>query len=49
MSRYQALRHIGCDPLTAAFIAMANWACGVPKGRIVCMSVEIDISDMEQL
>lgn len=42
MSRYQALRAAGCDPLTAGFIALMNRLFGVPPGVIVFMNVVID-------
>jgi hypothetical protein len=42
MSRYQALRRIGCDPLTAGFIAAMNWAMGQPKGQIRFMHITME-------
>ncbi len=45
MTRYQALRRIGCDPLTAGFIAGMNWAMGQPKGHIRFMHITMEYSD----
>lgn len=43
MSRYRALRSLGCDPLSAGFIAALNRAFGVPSHLIVFMTVVIEI------
>lgn len=46
MTRYRVLREMcGCGPITAGFISFMNWAMGVPKGRAVFMSVEIEWTD----
>lgn len=42
MTRYQALRGVGCDPVTAVTIAALNRLWGVPKGTIVFMHIEIE-------
>ncbi len=43
LSRYRALRDMaGCGPLTAGFIALLNWACGVPAGTCVLGPVQFD-------
>ena len=43
MSRYQALRSIGCDPLSAGFIAFLNWMRGYPVNHIQFLNVVIEI------
>lgn len=45
MSRYQALRRIGCDPLSAAVIAIMNRILGVPCGEIRFMHITIEYED----
>lgn len=47
MSRYQVLRRIKCDRLTAGVIALLNWACGVPDGTIVFLTavMHYDLSE----
>ena len=47
MTRYQALRRIGCDPLAAGFIALMNWALGVPANeiRVMVATIEFDNED----
>lgn len=47
MSRYQALRLVGCDWLTAAFIALSNRMAGVPAGQIRFMHMTIDYEDTQ--
>ena len=47
MTRYQALRRIGCDPLTAGGIAIANWLRGYPEGLIVFLTVQIEYDPKE--
>ena len=42
MTRYQALRSIGCGWLTAVTIAAINKATEVPDGLIVFMHIEIE-------
>lgn len=42
MSRYQALRRIGCDPIAAGFIAGMNKLLGVPAGTIRFMHITIE-------
>lgn len=42
MSRYQALRRIGCDPLTAGVIAGMNRCMGVPRGEIRFMHITME-------
>lgn len=48
MTRYQALRRIGCDPLVSGGIAFLNWLCGVPAGLICFMCVVIEFDPGEQ-
>ena len=50
MSRYQVLRRMSCDPLTAGFIAFFNWLFGVPNGEIhvMHMVIEFDPEDPTQ-
>lgn len=43
MTRYRALRRLGCGPVTAGFISALNWLCGVPPNRIVFLTVVIDL------
>lgn len=45
MSRYRALRHMGCDPLTAGVIALMNWAMGRPANEIHFMHMVIEVGD----
>lgn len=42
MTRYQALRRMGCGVVTAATIAFLNKVWGVPDGLILFMNVEIE-------
>lgn len=42
MTRYQALRAIGCDPLAAGAIAAMNWIAGIRRGQIRFLSVVIE-------
>lgn len=43
MTRYRALRLLGCDWLTAALIAGLNEACGVPLNEIRIMGVVVEL------
>lgn len=45
MSRYQACRLIGLDPVAAAFLSAMNWLFDVPSGLIKFMTVEIEYED----
>lgn len=45
ISRYQALRRMKCDVITAAFIAFLNFMFDVPPNKIVFMTLEIDFDD----
>lgn len=47
MTRYQVLRRIGCDPLTAGSIAFMNWLRGYPDGRIYFMTTVIEFDPKE--
>jgi hypothetical protein len=44
VTRYRALRRIGCDPLAAALVAVLNWLQRVPANeiRVLTTVVEID-------
>lgn len=42
MTRYQALRKMKCDPLTAAFISFLNFMFGVKEGYIGIMNITIE-------
>ena len=42
MTRYQALRHMGCGRFTAWLIALMNDIRGVPQGEIRFMTVIIE-------
>ncbi|CUJ58875.1 Uncharacterised protein [Achromobacter xylosoxidans] len=48
MSRYRALRLMGCGWFTAGFIAAINEAFGVPKNEVRFMNVVIEIDDPTQ-
>ena len=41
MTRYQVLRRIGCDPLTAGGVAFMNWLWGQPEG-VIAPVIEYD-------
>lgn len=43
MTRYQVLRHVGCDPISAGFIAFLNWLRGVPPDIVRFGTVEIEL------
>jgi hypothetical protein len=43
MSRYKALRRIGCGPFSAGVIAFLNWMRGYPPNRIVFLTLDIEI------
>jgi hypothetical protein len=47
MTRYQALRHLGCDPLSAGVVAFLNWMRGYPPNRIVFLSIDIEFEPLE--
>ncbi len=47
MTRYQALRRIKCDPLTAGLIAGLNWLFNIPSGEIRFMNVIIEFDPEE--
>jgi hypothetical protein len=47
MTRYQALRSLGCGPFAAGFIAFCNWLAGYPPNLIVFLTVQIDIGDVQ--
>lgn len=42
MTRYQALRKMGCDVVTACFIGSLNWLFGVREGEIRFMHMIIE-------
>lgn len=42
MTRYQVLRKLGCDIVTASTIAFFNKVRGVPPGLIVFMHIKIE-------
>ena len=46
MTRYQVLRRIGCDPITAGVIAFMNWLWGYPDG-IICFTTAVIEYDPE--
>lgn len=41
MTRYQALRQIGLDPISAALVALMNWLRCIPDGEARAMSMRI--------
>ncbi|WP_156174087.1 hypothetical protein [Cupriavidus basilensis] len=47
MTRYSALRKMGCDPLTAGIIAGMNWLVGVPNNEIRVMHIVIEIEEVD--
>lgn len=49
MTRYRALRAIGCDPLAAGVIAFVNWLRAVPRHEIRFMHVTMEIDDEGRL
>lgn len=48
MTRYRALRLMGCGWFTAGFIAALNEAFGVPKNEVRFMNVVVEIDDPTQ-
>lgn len=42
MTRYKALRVIGCDFISASFIALVNWLRDVPDGEIRFLTVVME-------
>lgn len=42
MTRYQVLRSLGCDPLSAGIVASINWLFGVREGVVGFMNVVIE-------
>lgn len=42
MTRYQALRKIGCDPFTCWIICFLNWMVDVPEGKVGVMHIIIE-------
>ncbi len=42
MTRYQVLKRMGCDTLTAATISALNWVWGAPQGEIYFMHIVIE-------
>ncbi len=47
MTRYRALRAIGCGPFTSGVIAFMNWLMGVPVGEIRFMHITMEIDDTD--
>lgn len=47
MTRYQALRRIGLDPLASAFVAFFNWLFNVPRNEIHVMHMVIEFDDAD--
>lgn len=47
MTRYQALRRAGSDPLAAGTIAFFNWLYGAPDGLIFFMHMVIEYDHKE--
>lgn len=47
VTRYQVLRRLKCDPLTAGLIAGLNWAFDAPSGEIHFMGVIIEFDPEE--
>ena len=42
MTRYHALRSIGCGPIGSAVVSAVNWIFGVPEGLIKFLMLEIE-------
>lgn len=49
MTRYQALRRIGCDPVGSACIAFMNWVMGYPANEIRFIGVTAEFDPEEKL
>lgn len=47
MTRYQACRYIGLDPVTASFVTFTHFMAGVPEGKICILHMIISY-DPEQ-
>ncbi|WP_137917162.1 hypothetical protein [Hydrogenophaga sp. 2FB] len=47
ITRYQVLRHNGCDPVSAGFVAFLNWLVGVREGEIRFMHITADYDTKE--
>ena len=45
MTRYQALRKCGCDPVAAGFVAALNWLLGVRPGVIQFIHITIEYEE----
>lgn len=41
MTRYQACRAIGLDPISAGLVAFVHAVCGAPKGKIAILHMTI--------
>lgn len=41
MTRYQACRSIGLDPLSAAFVTFIHFLAGAPEGKIAILHMTI--------
>ena len=41
MTRYQALRSIGLDPLSAAIVTFVHFLAGAPEGKIAILHMTI--------
>ncbi len=44
MTRYHALRLLGCGWFTARIVASLNWLLGVPSNEVRFMNVVIEIN-----
>lgn len=48
MTRYQALRRIGCGPISAGLVAFLNFMVDAPPNEIRFMHVTIEFDPKEQ-
>ena len=48
MTRYQALRRIGLDPVASGLVALLNWLLNAPPNEIRVMHVIIEFDDKEE-
>ena len=48
MTRYQALRYMNCDRLTAVVVTFFNWVRGVPAGEVRFLNVTVSYFSQEK-
>ena len=47
MTRYQACRGLGLDPISAAFVTFVHAVAGAPKGKIAILHMTISYDPAE--